>query len=281
MTVIIEEGLILDPPVDAEPLRHARILYRTIWRKSGATISASSETENFPATALLNELTYETWRPSAMPATWEVDAGESVTVDAVGIGSHNMASNGNTVAVEYFDGTWQEVESYTPTSDKPVLFLLQPRQDQRWRINISGGTAPNIGALFFGEAMQMERPIYGGHSPITLSRSTERQPNVSERGQWLGSSMVRSGVATDVSWSNLTAEWYRDTFDPFVEYATQGPATFFFAWRPIEYPHEVGYCWADQDDIQPNNTGTRDLMDVSMSVRGQVALDAEPPEMWA
>ena len=281
MSVIIDNNLILSPPEQDEPLTHARILYRTVARKSGASVAASSEADGFPAVMAANELTWAMWRPAALPATWEIDAGELVTVDACGIAAHTLA--GNTVEVEYYDGAaWQTIDDFAPGSNEPILFLFEAIEAQRFRIRIPDtGDIPSVGVIFFGKALQMQRPIYGGHSPLALSRETTREPNRSERGQWLGLSLVRRGVATDFSWENLTAAWYREHFDPFVEYATQSRATFFIAWRPAKFPKEVGYCWADQDDIQPSNMGTRDLMEVSMSVRGQIGFETPDVERFA
>ena len=280
MSVIIDNNLILSPPEDAPPLTHARIGYRTIWRKPGATVTASSEETDFPASAAAQELTYEFWRPTSLPATWEVDAGEPVTVDYCGIASHTLA--GNTVEVQYFDGDdWQTVSDVVPGDDTPLMFLFEPTEAARWRIRISGGDVPSVGVVFFGRTLAMQRSIYGGHSPLNLSRSTTREPNRSDRGQWLGLSLVRRGVSTDYSWQNLTAAWYRENFDPFVEYATQSRGTFFIAWRPNKFPDEVGYCWVDQDDIQPSNMGQRDLMQVDMTVRGQIAFETPDVERFA
>ena len=281
MSVIIDNNLILSPPEGAQPLTHARILYRTIWRKSGATVTASSEQSDFPADMAANELTAFYWRPTELPATWEVDAGEPVTVNACGIGAHTLA--GKVIEVQQYDGDdWQTIDDFSPGTNDPLLFLFDDVEAERFRIRISGsGDMPSVGVIFFGQALQMQRPIYGGHSPLPLSRSTTREPNRSERGQWLGMSLVRRGVQTNYDWSNLTAAWYREHFDPFVEYATQSRGTFFIAWRPQDYPAEVGYCWFDQDDIQPNNSGTRDLMDVSMTVRGQLGFETPDVERFA
>ena len=280
MSVIIANNLILSPPEDAPPLTHARIGYRTIWRKAGATVTASSEEADFPASAAAQELTYEFWRPTSLPATWEVDAGEPVTVDYCGIASHTLA--GNTVEVQYFDGDdWQTVSDVVTGDDTPLMFLFGPVEAQRWRIQISDGDVPSVGVVFFGQTLAMQRSIYGGHSPLNLSRSTTREPNRSDRGQWLGLSLVRRGISTDFSWQHLTAAWYRANFDPFVEYATQSRGTFFIAWRPVRFPAEVGYCWVDQDDVQPSNMGQRDLMQVDMTVRGQLAFETPDVERFA
>jgi len=150
------------------------------------------------------------------------------------------------------------------------MFLFERERKNRWRIRITGDTVPTIGVIFIGRTLEMQRAIYGGHSPITLSRVTKRTPVNSESGNNLGLSVVRRGVSTSFSWNNLTAQWYRNNFDPFVRYATQSAGTFFIAWRPSKYPNEVGYCWVDANDITPSNNGTRNLMDVTMPVKGHV-----------
>ena len=113
----------------------------------------------------------------------------------------------------------------------------------------------------------MQRAIYGGHSPATLSRVTSVRPSLSETGQWLGATEVRSGYRSSYTWKHLTPSWYREHFDPFVANNPRANP-FFIAWRPDRYPDEVVYAWAT-NDIQPTNMGTgRGLMEVSMSVEG-------------
>jgi len=269
MAVIISNALLNSNP--GEPLTHARIGYRSFSRASGASVSASSATTNNPAVAATIENTFEFWQPSSLPATLEINAGQTRTATYMGVGVHDMGSNGNTVEAQYYDGSsWQTISSWTPGNDDPVMFLFQPTDAQRWRIRISGGAAPFIGAFFVGEALEMERAIYGGHSPVRWSRTTKRTPSNSESGNYLGLSVVRRGVSTDYGWSNLTYDWYKANFDPFVEYATQGPGMFFLAWRPMSNPIHTVYGWISGNDITPSNNGTRDLMDVSISVRGYV-----------
>ena len=280
MAVIIDNNLLLSP--EGQPLTHARILYRTIWRKPAATVTASSEQAEFPASAAAHELTYEYWRPESLPATWEVDAGEACEVDSCGMAAHTLGTNQCTVEVQYFDGSdWQTVDDVAPGSNAAIMFLFEAQTASRWRIRVTGDSTPSVGVVFFGKTLKMARPIYGGHSPLNLSRETVREPNRSERGQWLGLSVNRRGVSAEFQWSNLKAAWYRANFDPFVEYATQSRGTFFIAWRPADYPKEVGYCWVDSDDITPQNSGRKDFVEVSMSVRGQVSHETPDASRFA
>lgn len=263
MSVVFSPSLVITPiDPDAPDLTHARIGYA----KHSGTITASTAAGGFPATAADNALTYSFWRPLTLPATWEIDFGTAKEVDYVGIAAHEFGTNGNTVTVQLWDGSgWIDIASTTPSNDSPIMFIVSEFAAQKVRLSIAGGTAPRVGVVYVGLSLTMERAIYGGHSPITLASVTSYTTNISESGQWLGRSVKSQGVATSYQWSNLTASWYREKFQPFVESAKTQP--FFIAWRPETFPDEVGYCWTKQD-IKPTNAGGRDLMSVTLNAEG-------------
>lgn len=244
------------------PLNHARIGYQTLTR--GAVITASSEDAMWPASALGNGLTYERWKPTSVPAWVQFDAGQPVECDYFGLAAHNLGTVGAVFAVQYSDdgSSWSTVEAVQPADDKPVMLLFEPITARYWRITLTEAVG-FIGVAYIGRVLEMQRGMYGGHSPGTLSRRTEILPNRSESGQFLGRSIIRQGLATSFDWSNLTARWYRDWFDPFVEAARRYP--FFIAWNPLRFPDEVLYGWCNED-IQPTNQGRRDFMSVGFSV---------------
>ena len=262
MAIIIDTDLTDGTAPLDYPLTHARWFYK---RVSG-TVSASSETAGNPAIAANNPLTYTFWRPASPTATWTIETPAPEDVDYCAIAAHTLATNGSTVTVQRWDGSaFVDILTMAPTDNSPLIFYFAEVQSDRFRVSITGATAPRLGVIWFGKATSMERPIYGGHSPITLSRSTILSNNVSERGQWLGRSIVRGGSATSFTWQNLTAAWYRSDFDPLVEHLRTEPA--FIAWRPASFPQETAYVWTNQD-IQPTNAGRRDLMSVTVQVEG-------------
>jgi hypothetical protein len=264
MSVIISTDLILTPGPATEPLGHARIGYKKIT----GTIAASTFEAGFPASDADNEMTYNHWKPTAMPATWEIDAGSSVDANYIGIAAHTCGTDQTTVIAEYWDGAaWQTISSTLPAlnDDSPIMFIFNTLTRTKYRVRLTGSTTPRIGVIYMGVTLDMMRGIYGGHSPITLSRMTETRPVKSEGGQFLGRSIIRKGSFGSWSWNHLTPGWYRLNFDPFVEHARIKP--FFIAWRPGSYPNEIGYCWTN-DDIKPSNMGLVDLMEVSFSAEG-------------
>lgn len=263
MSVFLSNALVLSQGA-ATPLTHARIGYRSIVRPHN--ITASSAHTDHPAVNVASVNTYQFWQPQSLPATLTVDAGEPVTVDYLGIAAHTLA--GSTVVFESSEnGTDWTVQGDLAPVNQALMLLIEPTEARYWRIRIEGSGTPRVGVVFIGRALAMQRAIYGGHSPITLSRQTTIRPNKSDTGQFLGRTVIRRGVQTSASWRHLSAEWYRQNFDPFVAYATQGQGPFFFAWRPASFPDEVAYVWTS-DDIAPSNMGTRDLMEVSMTMTG-------------
>jgi len=247
------------------PLSHSRIGHQTYTRSGTAT--ASSAQADFPADAPLNELTYEFWRPTALPATWTLDAGSSVSANYFGIAAHTLGTSANTVTIQGSsdDITYTDIDSITPSDNSPIMFLFAGVSYRYWRLSITGSIIPSIGVVYVGTALEMLRPCYGGLTPISLSRDTVIRPNRSEGGQWLGRSVIRSGSSMRVGYTNLDNNWVRTTFKEFIEDAVLYP--FFFAWRPDNYPDDVGYVWV-ADDIKPSNMGRNSLMQVSFDMTG-------------
>ena len=266
MSVFISPAIVLNPSAYGEPLNHARIGYKTIVTRTN--VSGTAAAAGFPVSAISNPATYERYKPVDLPATLTIDAGEPVECDYIGIAAHTLGSGGCSFTVEHSPDNinWTEVSAVTPVTDQSLMAIFEPATRRYWRLVVNGSAIPLIGVIYIGQSLQMQRAIYGGHSPLPLSRKTAVRPNVSETGQWLGASQERKGFKTSFSWKNLKAAWYRQYFDPFVA-VNPRVIPFFIAWNPIQFPDEAGYCWATSD-IQPKNSGTLDYMDVSLSVEG-------------
>lgn len=274
---VFPSGFVLSEETAGRPLTYPRIGYQTYTFDLDATyVTASSEEDDGPSDAPLRPDTGEAWQPSSLPATWLLDLGTSRDVDYIGVAGHSIGSEACSILVETSTGSvagsppeqvWDQFsEDVTPADDAPILFLDDSRVARYIRVTLTGsGDSPRIAVIYVGEVLSMERPIYGGHTPLTLSRDTVLSQSLSRAGQFLGQGFRRNGVSGSASFQNLTATWYRANFDPFVKSARRFP--FFWAWRPATFPLEVGYVWAP-DDIRPSNMGKRDLMAVAFSMQG-------------
>ena len=258
MAVLIESGYALPDPT------HARIGYRDVTE----TYSATSAAAQHPASAAQSWMTYERWKPTSSPATLTAEF-SATEIDYIGIGAHTLSLVDTMTVQVRIGGTWTTVSTspeygFSGQDNEGIMVLMSQRQASGVRVTITySGDAPNIGKIAAGRVLTMARPFYGGHSPVMLSRDTTRQPNVSEGGEWLGTSIIRQGRSGQAQWANIRALWYRIYFDPFVQVARSQP--FFFAWNPARFP-DCAYAMLE-GDVRPSNQGQRDLMSFSMSFK--------------
>jgi hypothetical protein len=256
-----------------------RIGYDTILTVTNVT--ASAEETGFPATALANPLTYDRWRAPVLGDSSGltyiyIDAGSAVTLDYLGIASHNLGTigaaltlYGNSVAGLTGSPVTLAVVSSIAT-DAPFIESFTAGAYRYYTIAINPGAVTvtesiDIGVLFLGAAMQFERCIMGQHAPINYNRKTEFNINISDNGQFLGRSITRQGYETSVSFNMITGAWGRATFQPFVKYARTKP--YFWQWNPTTYPSEVAYVHTD-GDIGIQYTGDRTLMSANWTMKG-------------
>lgn len=235
---------------------------------SGASISATSETPGFEADSVLNELTYEKWKPTSTGATITIDMGGIKAIDYIAIAAHTLGSTNKLVSFSYStNGTsYTQLSARYPPNDRAIFDDFTQVSARYVRIQMSGGTElAVIGVIYIGQYLEMYRPIYGGHTPIVLSRKTTTKNNISESGQWLGRSIVRQGLISEFNWRHTPINWYEQNIDPLSKHAQTKP--FFIKWRPDDYSQQVAYVIVD-DDIKPTLMGIRNLCEFGFTVRG-------------
>ena len=253
----------IDPLSPPYPLSHARILYDNLFDNAVTSLPL--------AQGITNPNTFERWERSGSDTTLTITQNTPQVIDSIAIGAHNLGTIGTTISIATSEtgvSAFTTRATITPTDDKSIIVLLgSDVTAQRIRLTL-GGTivGVEIGVLYAGKALAMQRPIFGGHAPIHLNAETTYSNNASETGNWLGRTIVRNGYATSYKWQFLTDDWYRDNFQPFAVLARKKP--FFIAWRPDLYPNETAYCWLTGDTKPNNRGGGTNYMEVSIDVQG-------------
>ena len=248
-----------------QPLNHARILYAPIT----GTVAFNGTNGNLAT----NDFTFQRWNCGTLPSDWLLTTAANASIDTVIIAAHNLGSTGSTVEIytsPTTGGAFTTSSTVTPSDDDTIAVMLNnngtPYVIRRLLVRVTGAsTAAQIGIIRAGVALQMERPVYGGVQPIGLNRIVETRHAMSESGQWLGRTIQRQARRTTMEWTNLTAAWYRSTFEPFSMALPQTP--FALIQNPLRMPESVAWCWTDQTPT-PSNMGVRDLMQVSLDVTG-------------
>lgn len=260
MSIYIHQDLINDESLADQPLVNARIC----WQSVAGSVSGTSGQSNFPVSSVLNPATYERYRPiGGLYAEIIIDCLTPKAVDYLAMQLSNVSLI--TVQCSSDSITWTNIQIINLSGDKVVLALFQEISFRYYKIIIEG-VGIEVVAMKFGKSLAMQRAIHAGNSPMNLSPRNVIRPNVSETGQWLGTSVQRVGFSASFNWDNLGDDWYRNNFDLFAKSQPRA-IPFFIAWRPLTYQDDLTYCLSTSD-ISPSYTGTKNFMNVALSVEG-------------
>lgn len=238
------------------PLNHPRICYENY----AATVTGTAGV-TYPADAVTTEYTYDRWNPSG-GGNLTLDFGSSKPISYIAIAAHTLA--GYTVTLERSTDNVSYTTIYTgaETKKNPLIFVFTEVSARYVRVTITGGS---IGAIYCGRVLELYRGIYSGHTPITLSRTTVKNLNRSVKGQFLGTSIVRTGISSSYQASNIPIDWYETNIEPLSIHARTMP--FFVAWNPLEHPTHTAYGYAT-GDIKPTLSGTINFCEFSFDLDG-------------
>jgi hypothetical protein len=257
-------GTLTAPPF---PLNHARILYDN---KLEAYDSISSDVASNAINAIKRN-TWEAWTPSG-PGYFKLIFSFDRGVDTICIGAHNLSNKGYSLAAFYRKEESGPLlpfgNSVTPTDNAPIMIHNDISILMRViEIYISNGSgSARVGYISAGDALQMQRPFFNGHVPITDGDVTTYYSNRTESGEIIGQQIRRQGYETSADWQNIDDTWYRTYFAPFKQAIKDKP--FFFAWNLLEYPNDVGFCRVSQDISAPMQNGTVTKRSISMKLLG-------------
>lgn len=269
MAIFISQDLYLSGALDIDDYINAnnpRIGYHNLVVYGGVT--ADSEAANYPASNVTNVSTAEYWQ-SASNATQYINFELGVNAwDYFAIGGHNLEGS-----VYQLESRADPADAWTAVTDEAIpgdnnaimhLFESLTHPYARLKIIPASGVFPKIAVIYIGQILTLQRRVYVGHTPGVYGRQTEVVSGMSESGQYLGRIVKRQTLSTSISQENVTAAYYRQHIEPFVQAAILRP--FFLAWRPAQYPDEVVFAWATSD-IVPENHRTNGMMKFDIQMR--------------
>ena len=228
---------------------------------TAANTTVTSETAAGPLSNMLNNSTAFYWQASSTATQTITITTGGTQVDYIGIARHNLAQSGLTITVKF---DYVTVVPARAVVDQTTMILLSEASPTTVTITIAGaGTAAKIAVLYIGQALKLERNIYVGHTPITYGRDISEINAMSENGQYIGRIVRNETRSTEITLRNLTPAWYRESLDPFI--AARVPC--FWAWRPLDYAAEVGFCWIE-GAARPVNERSNGMMGISWNFKG-------------
>lgn len=215
---------------------------------TATTITESDQMSDYPAENALDFLPVTCWKPGATGTVdLTFDFSGNVTADYYAIGAHNLGSQGATVALQYStDGgsSWSNLGSaHTPADDRPIFQILTSQAEDDWRLLITNCTAQvYIGVFAFGRALQLPREIPPGDwAPAQYAGKNEINTNKSDRGSFLGRSVIARGITGTIKQLYIQPAWIRSNWPALAAHLDTKP--FFYAWDPDNYPTEIGLYW--------------------------------------
>jgi len=274
--IVISQNLVLAPA--GEPLNTPVFG----WRSMATAVAATTEAEGFPADNVLNPSTVLRWRAEdASPLETEYltftieDVGEQ---DYVAIAGHNLGSAEITVSIEGAtqevgsppELDWQEiVEEVVLPDDGPTIFRFPPSSYSHIRLKMQPGKeAPTIAVVYVGKLLVCERGTGSDHVPINFGRVSNIVNGQSESGAFLGRIILSEKRQTSLSLQHIRASWYRQQMDKFIAASMEAP--FFVAWRPQDFPRDVGYCWMTNQP-QPTVSFETGRISINLQMAGVAA----------
>lgn len=269
--IIISEDLVLGVSEETNP-NSPLIGYQNLLTINNVVVS--SENPDFPVVNLANVITAPIARWEANddgPQTITVTVNSIEDIDYVAIARHNLGSTQRPIIIEGASTGEILVQETLLPDDAPAIFRFTPQSISTLNFSIgesnlgSGSDPASIAIMYIGKLLPLQRRIYVGHTPIKYGRSQNIINGKTEAGDFLGRIVISEQNGTTVDLQNLTPSWYRSSLDPFIKASKEVP--FFFAWRPGDYPNEVGFAWMTNDP-QPSNQRPNGMMQISLQMTG-------------
>ncbi|RDH86365.1 MAG: hypothetical protein DIZ78_09350 [endosymbiont of Escarpia spicata] len=253
------------------------LAYQNLFQDA-STVTASSEATGYDGENAYDDRTYDFWKPSSTGTnTLTATFSANQSVNYFGVAAHDLADDDSSIKLEYStDGTtWYDaVESWSPADNRVIFRVFDAIQADYWRVSVTSTGYPSMGVLSFGAVHVLPVGMRTGFKPPHLNRNSEYLNNVSEGGQFLGRSLLRSGNDGVIDLSFLKADWVQMAWPALAAVLETRP--FFFCWdydrhsiNLLSYSEEIdNAAWIDigtpvitpNADIAPDGTLTADTI---------------------
>lgn len=228
----------------------AYVLYDNVFNQTGATVSYSHEVENSGAYAH-DMLLFDRWMHGQASGTPYIETQLLATyeIDTWSIFGHNLGTNGGTITLHRYDsGSWTQIDTVTPTDDRPIFRRITAVSDTRFRVQVSSPSASDeIYHVAVGAGLQL-KPLNAGFRPPMFEQFAAKN-SVNRHGVLLGRSVAKVARNLNIKQAAITtAELYSD-FKGWLDHACMYP--FMFCWNYESYSGDSVFCWLDDTAPEP------------------------------
>lgn len=234
------------------------------------TVVASSVNANFPVANLFDWRTSDFFKP-ATSGTINVDLTltDAASADFFAFYGHDLHKHGGTVQLQYWDGSGYVdcFSAVTPTDSRAQLIPFASQTSAKWRIVFVCTSVFSIAVACFGSRLVVDRGLYIGWTVPKFGRDTRVVDSVSDGGQFLGRSIISTGIKTTLEISHAPESWMDTNYLHFIGHAEGKP--FFFLPQPVMRPSDAAFVWTD-GAIPAPSPASYGHQSVSIPIRGLV-----------
>lgn len=277
MAIYISNALYLAANLAGDNPNRALIGWHSIYAR--AEVISGAAADGFPASNVWSGDTYSKWRSltGASGTLLAVSNSSAESVNYIGIAGHNFFTAGiqyRLIAVT--GGVYSYLSSFKTVSDNsPIIEYFDSTYADLFffEFNVPALQYVEIAHVKVGRVFRLQRQRYVGDVPSGMGKTVEKIGSKSFSGQHLGSVLISQGDKFSITQENNTPDFIRSTdFKNFIAHAhllqkkSAGCVeTFFYAWRPEDYPLEVQYCGETTSFNPPTNQRSNGMMQWSMS----------------
>lgn len=211
-------------------------------------LTASTSAAGFPVSGLLNGVTTDPWKPTAMPATLTLVLPSAQSASLLCFAAHDMGSQGVTVILERLvSAVWTMVMQVTPADDSPLIMSFNSASSDQWRVRFTGASVFRISVMSLSYGLTIPGRIIPPHAPLhRVSEVDLVGDSESGTGEFLQADFNRMGGSASINFSVQMSDFATgDSFEAFRQHFNRG-RPFFLACFPWFAPQDVGYVWRGQ-----------------------------------
>lgn len=240
-----------------------------------ATVTADISATGFNVVNSYDRRTSTWWKPgSAGGHLIQYVFASAQSINSFGIIGHNLFSTGvSSFQFQYSTNSgaaWNDYFSaITPTSDKAIYRVGAAAQSATyWRLFFTGCSSSTLLAVAsIGLSIPLPSEIPLDFTPPKLARNKKITNSKTETGNFIGRSVINSGVEFDVSQNYVTKAWMDSNYEALINNLEVAP--FFFSWDYENYLNDPVYAYLRDAETKPKMNNPN-LYTFNLSCQGEL-----------
>lgn len=249
------------------------ILYDNIL--TGGTVTFSNDDATDVGAHVYDYKTSTRWTidtTGSQTVVFDAGLNNTETVNAFAIQGHNLATSSSVLTLAHSDNgsDYTTFLTITPTANANRMAYTSTSASKRyWRVTITNCAATSyISNLFIGTALDLQTGAAVGFTPPALGRTDTVLRSISEGGHFLGATVLRHELQTEISAGFIPYTWIDANFEALRAHVMTKP--FFYAWDFNAHATEIAYCWLQDGGLPRVKYTHARLCELTIPINGRL-----------